>query len=124
MAAHKCLNSDDVRHTELTLEGALLDPCLCRECVDSLKLATTYCSPPCAEADFQRHRESVHMPARESRGMIVIDGDSLVYADDEHTKYHAKDIRDHIYSAPVRCSQLSKEYGLDLINTVVATHHA
>lgn len=41
----------------------------CTECLTTLKQPTVWCSPACAAADFQRHREEVHLPERRKRGL-------------------------------------------------------
>ncbi|KAK0729688.1 hypothetical protein B0H67DRAFT_474856 [Lasiosphaeris hirsuta] len=80
----------------------------CRECLTSLKLPTLWCSAACAEANFQRHREDVHMPARKRLGLVVTDRDQLDYfparagagAEENGgaagTRYRAKDIGVHV----------------------------
>ncbi|KAK3695435.1 hypothetical protein B0T22DRAFT_478098 [Podospora appendiculata] len=83
--------------------------CFCTECLTSLKLPTTWCSLACADKNFQRHREDVHIPARKRLGITVTDRDRLSYdavdtSLQAETKYHAIDIGAHIttYEAAVR----------------------
>ncbi|KAK3363637.1 hypothetical protein B0T25DRAFT_50378 [Lasiosphaeria hispida] len=84
----------------------------CRECLTSLRLPTLWCSPACADANFQRHREDVHMPARKRLGLVVTDRNQLDYfpmppdggsggGGGENngaagTRYRAKDIGAHV----------------------------
>ncbi|KAK3393127.1 hypothetical protein B0H63DRAFT_11044 [Podospora didyma] len=74
----------------------------CRECTSPLKIPTMWCSVRCADANFQRHRETVHMPARKRLGYVVTDRDRLDYSSsggpDSETRYHAKNISDHLAS--------------------------
>lgn len=55
-----------------------------------------WCSLTCADADFQRHREEVHLPERKKLGLGVDDEGQLEYDDrpggDSERKYRAKDI--------------------------------
>lgn len=73
----------------------------CRECLDSLKIASLWCSPACAAANFQRHREEVHMPARRRLGLVVTDRDQFEYYSETgdaagRTRYRARDIARHV----------------------------
>ncbi|KAK1825770.1 hypothetical protein QBC39DRAFT_387204 [Podospora conica] len=73
----------------------------CRECLDSLKVASLWCSPACAAANFQRHREDVHMPARRRLGLVVTDRDQFEYYSETtagETRYRARDISRHVIS--------------------------
>ncbi|KAH8886867.1 hypothetical protein GQ53DRAFT_727476 [Thozetella sp. PMI_491] len=65
----------------------------CKECVDSLKLPTVFCSINCYAANFQRHRERVHLPARERGGTTRDDENELVYDDSAKTRYRPRDVR-------------------------------
>jgi len=86
----RCLSADDEAYDGST-------NFLCRECTQSLGRESIYCSAACAAADFQRHRERVHLPAWERRGMAVDDDLLIEFLDDGET-YRAKDIHAHLIS--------------------------
>ncbi|KAK4125050.1 hypothetical protein N657DRAFT_670887 [Parathielavia appendiculata] len=73
----------------------------CTECLTTLKQASIWCSLACADANFQTHREQVHIPARNRLGLAVNDEQQLEYLPlpDNNTgdgsgsrKYRAKDV--------------------------------
>lgn len=80
----------------------------CTECISSLKQPTIWCTLACAAANFQRHRQEVHLPERRKRGLSVDDegqleyirmdtasiggGDSSVGSGGGGRRYRAKDI--------------------------------
>lgn len=45
----------------------------CTECLTTLKQPTTWCSLTCADANFQRHREEVHLSERKKLGLPHMD---------------------------------------------------
>ena len=49
--------------------GAGSSAVFCRECVLVLKQPGVFCSAGCYGANFQRHRDDVHLPERERRRM-------------------------------------------------------
>ncbi|KAK4133373.1 hypothetical protein BT67DRAFT_434819 [Trichocladium antarcticum] len=70
----------------------------CTECLVSLKQPTLWCSLACADADFQHHRDEVHLPERQKLGLGVNDEQQLQYGDrngndDSSRRYRARDIR-------------------------------
>ena len=82
-----------------------LHPHFCTECLTTLKQPTTWCSAACAAANFQCHRDEVHLPARKALGLQVDDEARLEYlGDGDHDRngggggrnrrrYRARDIR-------------------------------
>ena len=82
----------------------------CRECVLSLKQASgsVFCSARCYDANFQHHREGVHLPERERRRGRKTQHDHddddhddealllLEYADEGRTQYRARKIEEHL----------------------------
>jgi len=76
--------------------------CFCRECLEIHELPTVWCSPECAASQFQRHRDTVHMPGRVKRGVVVIDRDKLEYLSvpvdrpNQRRPYRARDISAHV----------------------------
>jgi hypothetical protein len=51
----------------------------CTECLTTLKQPTIWCSLACADANFQAHREEVHIPARKRLGLSMDDEQQLEY---------------------------------------------
>lgn len=68
----------------------------CTECLASLRRPTMWCSAACADADFQRHREEVHLPERKRLGLGTDDEGQLEYSegsgDGGERRYRARDI--------------------------------
>lgn len=67
----------------------------CRECLTSFKQPTIWCSLTCADADFQRHHEDVHLPERKKLGFSASDQAQLerpVSGDDSNKSYRPRDI--------------------------------
>ncbi|KAK3298233.1 uncharacterized protein B0H64DRAFT_429496 [Chaetomium fimeti] len=46
----------------------------CTECLTTLKRPTAWCSLACADANFQTHREAVHLPGRARLGLGLVPG--------------------------------------------------
>jgi hypothetical protein len=69
---------------------------LCVECTSSLKQPTIWCSLACADANFEAHREEVHLPERKKLGLDHVDDeDQLEYYTDEKDgsrRYRVKDL--------------------------------
>lgn len=88
------------------------DAYLCEECVSSLETPSVFCSTRCAKANFQSHREQVHVPKREKLGIVVDDSSKLVFDDDEKSKYHAGDIMEHLVSLGEALQAFEKNNGI------------
>ncbi|KAK7740693.1 hypothetical protein SLS53_005161 [Cytospora paraplurivora] len=85
------LVEDDI---DMDLDNA--DDYLCRECME-LKIESVYCSIRCAELNFQRHRENVHIRERRKQDIAVDrDLDDLVFDEADRSRYHARNIRSHL----------------------------
>lgn len=67
----------------------------CQECVESLKLPSLFCSPRCFNANFQRHREQVHLPARAKRDIEMDDEKMLEFSSEDKSTYRARKLEDH-----------------------------
>lgn len=53
---------------------------LCKECLEHTKHEAMYCSERCAGHDFQQHRDTVHLPFRQTQGRdIKEDWGNIVY---------------------------------------------
>jgi len=99
-------------------------PHFCSECLDSIKRPTLWCSLSCADINFQRHREEVHIPERKKRGMVVDDEDqlsydNLVFIDNQlrepsQPTYHAKDIGSLTVSLKKAVQQWQEKHLVDL----------
>ncbi|KAI1160192.1 hypothetical protein F5B18DRAFT_633582 [Nemania serpens] len=68
----------------------------CRECVEYLGQASLFCSSGCYDGNFQQHRDAVHIPERERRKREVDDESQLAFDPEDHTKYTAKKIEEHV----------------------------
>ena len=79
---------------------------LCRECLATLRRDAVYCSARCASLDFQRHREAVHLPARDATQRDV-DADSLVH--ESGGRYRADDINRFLWTAQEAMDRADKE---------------
>lgn len=94
-----CASGDDCvqlfdEDVEMDMNGSGGGCFLCRECTGSLKIESIYCSLRCADVNFQRHRERIHIPERAARGVVgqVETEDDLVFENEDKSRYHAKDI--------------------------------
>ncbi|KAK0633652.1 hypothetical protein B0T14DRAFT_420242 [Immersiella caudata] len=98
--SHTCASGDSCISSSSPPSDPIPSICFCRECLTSLKIPSAFCSPTCADTNFQRHREEVHMPTRKQLDIIVTDRDTLEYfpTDDGSTRYRAKDISAHVIS--------------------------
>lgn len=99
-AAHTCAGGNNCAQLvdediDMNMDGE--GPFLCRECTDTLKKESVFCSVRCAAINFRHHREEVHIPARKQRESDVDqDVADLVYDMDDKSRYHARDIRSHL----------------------------
>lgn len=99
--SHDCAGGNGC--TQLIDEDVDMDmhnsvPFLCRECTTGYRLEAVYCSLRCADINFQRHREQVHIPERKQRGLEIDRDVNDIIFDDERARYHARDIRSHLAS--------------------------
>lgn len=85
---------------------------LCKICTSSLKVESLFCSAKCAGANFQRHRESIHIPKTEDKGDDIADMDQLEFYDEEKTKYHARDLQEHILPLSTATEEFKQRNGL------------
>ncbi|KAK0656506.1 hypothetical protein B0T16DRAFT_314460 [Cercophora newfieldiana] len=112
-ATHTCAAGDTCISSSSSSDQTDHTPtlCFCRECLSSLKITSTFCSPSCADTNFQRHREEVHMPARKQLNLIITDREQLEYfpADDNNTRYRAKDIAAHVIPYEEAASRWEEE---------------
>jgi hypothetical protein len=70
---------------------------LCRECTHLHKIESIFCSLRCADNNFRRHREKVHIPGRTRRSIQPNrDIDDIVFDGADKSRYHAKDIKQHV----------------------------
>lgn len=100
-SSHDCASGDNC--AQLIDEDVDMDmhrsgPFLCRECTTGLKKEAVYCSLRCADMNFQRHREQIHIPERKKRGLDVDRDVNDIVFDGERVRYHARDIRSHLVS--------------------------
>jgi hypothetical protein len=117
--SHSCVAGDGcVRLTDsdVDMDGAGEEEsvCLCRECLDCLQQPSVYCSPRCAEADFPRHRDTVHVPGRQRLGMELDDKGKLRVSEGDPSKYYAKDISEHLIPLAEALKTLGKTAGISI----------
>lgn len=101
-AAHECAGGDNCAQMvdeDVDMDVDRSGPFLCRECTNDLKMEAVYCSVRCADLNFHRHREGVHIPQRKQRGLDVDkDAGDITFAGDGRSRYHARDIRSNLVS--------------------------
>lgn len=100
-ASHDCAGGNNC--AQLTEEDVDMDmhnsgPFLCKECTTGFKKEAVYCSVRCADINFQRHREKVHMPERKQRGLEIDRDVSDITFDEDRARYRARDVRLHLAS--------------------------
>ncbi|KAH6855225.1 hypothetical protein B0I37DRAFT_395390 [Chaetomium sp. MPI-CAGE-AT-0009] len=61
----------------------------CTECLTALKQPTTWCSLACADANFQAHREGVHLPGRARLGLRAEGGEGAEGDDEAQLEYYS-----------------------------------
>ncbi|RYC55279.1 hypothetical protein CHU98_g10928 [Xylaria longipes] len=90
-----CLNLDDPG-SQMEVDEPLV--VFCHECVTGLGQASVFCSLHCYDANFQRHRDRVHIPERERRSHQIDDKGQLEFHPEDETVYSARKIEEHIIS--------------------------
>lgn len=99
-AAHECAGGDHCAHIvdeDVDMETDRSGPFLCRECTSDLRLETVYCSVRCADMNFCRHREGIHIPQRKQRQLDVDrDMGDVAFEGESRVRYHARDIRSQV----------------------------
>ena len=86
-------------------------------------IPSAWCSHKCADANFQAHREQIHMPHRRKNNNIVLDREQLEYfsapgsaATSLKTNYRAKDISAHVITYLEASKQWEEENHVKLKN--------
>lgn len=88
---------------------------LCRECTHLHKVESIFCSLRCADNNFRRHREDVHIPGRTRRSIQVNrDIDDIVFDADDRSRYHARDIKLHVVSLDDMLEEFAQKNGIDI----------
>ncbi|GJC97222.1 hypothetical protein CH63R_07481 [Colletotrichum higginsianum IMI 349063] len=99
--AHSCAAGEgcvQLKDEDEEMGGNGEGPVICEECAEQLGQSIVYCSSRCASADFQEHREGVHIPNWQGLGIdLGTQGEHLVYDNDEKTKYHVNDISKFVW---------------------------
>lgn len=85
----------------------------CKECIDMLKKPTVFCSIKCYEANFQKHRDGVHVPGRVKMSYNRDDTKELEYENADKTKYHATDPRSSVRSWYEAASEWERQFSVD-----------
>lgn len=69
----------------------------------------------CADLNFRRHREEVHVPERRKRGQEVDrDSDGLAFEGLDKSNYHARDIRSYFTLQSDLSCELKENSGMVL----------
>ncbi|KAK9417399.1 hypothetical protein SUNI508_08759 [Seiridium unicorne] len=90
-AGHVCAGGDGFTQTSGDLSGAGY----CKECVLDHKVESFFCGLQCFDANFQDHRENVHIPKRDKVGEIYEDENDLEFTSNDDSQYRARKIEDH-----------------------------
>ncbi|KAI2619725.1 hypothetical protein GGR54DRAFT_127475 [Hypoxylon sp. NC1633] len=69
---------------------------LCRECVEILGIPSVFCSSHCLDANFQPHRDNIHIPERKSTQHEINDESQLEFDLNDRTRYRPRKIEDHL----------------------------
>ncbi|KAK2601017.1 hypothetical protein N8I77_010500 [Diaporthe amygdali] len=88
---------------------------LCRECTHLHKVESIFCSMRCADVNFRRHREEVHIPGRMRRSIQVNrDIDDIVFDGEDRSRYHARDIKSHVVPLDDMLEDFAQRNGVDI----------
>ncbi|KAI7784658.1 hypothetical protein LA080_009595 [Diaporthe eres] len=88
---------------------------LCRECTRLHKIESIFCSLRCADTNFRRHREEVHIPGRMRRSIQVNrDMDDVVFDGEDRTRYHARDMKLHVVPLDDMLEDFAQKNGIDI----------
>lgn len=100
--AHDCAGGDNCAQMideDVDMDVDRSGPFVCRECTNDFKMEAVYCSMRCADINFYRHREGVHIPQRRQRELDVDkDAGDISSAGDSRGRYHSRDIRSLLVS--------------------------
>lgn len=114
---HGCAGGDNcvqLVEEDVEMDMGNADDFLCRECTDKLRIESVFCSVRCAELNFQRHREGVHIPERTRRELEVDrDLDDLAFDEANKSSYHARDIRSHVAAVGELVRDLKQRNGMN-----------
>ncbi|KAI0204209.1 hypothetical protein F4808DRAFT_457310 [Astrocystis sublimbata] len=100
-AVHECSSGSDCldlvdSDTRMDIDEPMV--VICRECVTNLGHASAFCSSNCYDANFQRHRDSVHIPERKKKNLDNDDKGKLEFDPEDETRYSARKIEEHVIS--------------------------
>lgn len=88
-----CIDNQD-NDVDMDEDGGI-EPVFCVECLEAGREAI-FCCAQCYEANFQRHREWVHLSMRRRAGMDIDDEHQLEFTSDDNKKsYRPRRIEDH-----------------------------
>lgn len=100
-ARHNCTsgqNCTNVHDADVEMDEDRRIPVFCRECLSNLKLPSVFCSPRCYDANFQRHRDNLHIPERKRKHSQIDDENQLEFAVEDKTQYQARKIEEHFFT--------------------------
>lgn len=88
---------------------------LCRECTHLHQIESIFCSIRCADTNFRRHREEVHIPGRMRRSIQVNrDIDDIVFDGEDRSRYHVRDIKPHVVPLDDMVEEFAHKNGVDI----------
>ncbi|KAI1427214.1 hypothetical protein F5Y12DRAFT_737907 [Xylaria sp. FL1777] len=87
-----CLNLTDP-DSEMEVDEPLV--VFCRECVEDLGQGSVFCSSRCLDANFERHRDRVHIPERERRHHESFEEGQIGFDAEDETMYSARETKAH-----------------------------
>ncbi|KAK1573808.1 uncharacterized protein LY79DRAFT_593696 [Colletotrichum navitas] len=116
--AHSCAAGEgcvQLKDEDEEMGGSGEGPVICEECAEQLGQSIVYCSSRCASADFQEHREGVHIPNWKGLGIdIGTQGEHLVYDNDDKSKYHVNDISKFVWRLDEAFARVFKSNNPDI----------
>ncbi|KAI1079642.1 hypothetical protein F5B20DRAFT_570896 [Whalleya microplaca] len=83
----------------------------CRECVENLGIPSIFCSLRCFGANFQHHRDQVHVPEWRRAQREVNDESQLEFDPEDKARYQARKIEDHATTLDDAISEWQQKTG-------------
>lgn len=116
-AAHSCNFGPQCsrnQDADVEMDEDALEPVICRECVGTHRIPSSFCSARCYQMNFQTHRDSVHLPERKKSHNEWNDENQLEFAEQDKSQYGAKKIEDHIILLSEAVAEYQEKTGIRL----------
>ncbi|KAI0008655.1 hypothetical protein F4779DRAFT_586208 [Xylariaceae sp. FL0662B] len=113
-ATHECASGQacvTLHDEDVEMDGNRSVPVFCRECVENAGIPSAFCSLRCFDANFQNHRDSVHVPERQRAQREVNDESLLEFDPEDKTRYRARKIGDHLITLDDAMSEWQQKTG-------------